>query len=352
MPYIHPFRPSGDNTCPDAPKAAQRDSTDESQQEAQRPPPPPPRELQRRRGHPYRHPFEIEGKPATAQESPDDHQMGDRRVSRKKSGETTSSVLRPTHPKVIRSLSSSTAKSVRFDSHVDVRSFLYLDRPATISADPVLTVPGETLDFPRQASPSPPLLLDILTPLRPVGCPGESLRLERLRLATDQMSLLGWAAVANLAYEKQVHCRFTFDGWETISEVAAAYAGAVPGTAEEYFDFSITLPDSMVGLEHPALILCLRYRVKGHEFWDNNSGANYRVRFCQPAAADVPSPAPWTVAVEQGRRPTSFNMSSSPLAGPLAWDRPSALARYNLDAQLYASRIVAGMRYSDLVVST
>ena len=85
-----------------------------------------------------------------------------------------------------------------------------------------------------------------------------------------------------------------------ISEIAAPYTGAVPGTAEECLDFSITLPDSIVSLEHPALILCLRYRVKGHEFWDNNNGSNYRVRFCQPAAADIPSPAPWTVAVGQG----------------------------------------------------
>jgi len=138
----------------------------------------------------------------------------------------------------------------------------------------------------------PPLLLNILTRLHPRS--GPPVRLERLWLSANGASLLGSVAVANLAYEKRVHCRFTVDNWQTVGEVAAAYASAILETDDDRFVFAITLSD-MVDLEHKSLILCLRYRVRGLEFWDNNDGSNFRVKFRR-----APEPATPRGAIEEG----------------------------------------------------
>jgi len=269
----------------------------------------------------------------------------------KKSGEAVASILR----KLVRS-QSSPPKSVDFDTRVDVRTFMCLDRPAAISAEPCL-------DRGRRVSP-PPLLLNILTPLHPRS--GPLIRLERLGLSADGASLQGSVAVANLAYEKRVHCRFTVDDWQTVGEVAAAYASAILDTDDDRFVFAIALSD-MVDLEHKSLILCLRYRVRDLEFWDNNNGSNFRVEFRrapEPAtisfsAPSTPRPAPCEDAVdtplalrgrdlrtsqlgrfaEVGRSRQSRTTTMMPL--PIPRSGGGFLGRYSLDAQLNASRMAA-----------
>lgn len=108
--------------------------------------------------------------------------------------------------------------------------------------------------------------------------------LEKLWLSADEKSFLGSIAVANLAHQKSVTCRFTFDHWETVSEVHARYAHSFPGTNTQddldRFLFSLELPD--VALVYPGIMTfhcCILYTVNGQELWDNNDGFNYRVDF-------------------------------------------------------------------------
>jgi hypothetical protein len=107
-------------------------------------------------------------------------------------------------------------------------------------------------------------------------------RLERVWLSNDQKSLLGSVAVANLAFEKYVTCRFTLDSWMITSDVAAVYTCKVPSTDDvlkyERFIFTVELSD-VVDLESKTLYFCLRYNVDGQEFWDNNNGSNFQMKF-------------------------------------------------------------------------
>jgi hypothetical protein len=101
-------------------------------------------------------------------------------------------------------------------------------------------------------------------------------RLKNLSLSTDCQNLIGTVNVANIAFEKQVTARFTIDNWEIISEVTAEYKEPVE-KYDDQFQFTIAVP-TQANLHAKRVMLCIRYRVNGQEFWDN-SGKNYFVKF-------------------------------------------------------------------------
>ncbi|KAF6793042.1 hypothetical protein CMUS01_16117 [Colletotrichum musicola] len=110
----------------------------------------------------------------------------------------------------------------------------------------------------------------------------QMVRLDAVFLSDDGRFLAGLVEVANLAYEKAVVCRFSFDGWETVSEVTAEYSAPVyPGSGRpgsyDGFVFSIDL-GGLVSVESRTMELCVRYVVDGNEFWDNNDYVNFRIR--------------------------------------------------------------------------
>jgi len=184
------------------------------------------------------------------------------------------------------------SKAVHFDSHLEhVRHFLQVDRPLAVSAgsSPVDNYESDNeYPFPSEAKPaasSPPFEWEILTP----GFPHDShirktlpVKLEKLWLSSDQKTLLGSVAVANLAFQKHISCRFTLDYWKTTSEVTAEYTHAIrpqeTPTPYDRFSFSIKLSDT-ANLESKTLYLCVRYSVNGQEYWDNNASANFQVDF-------------------------------------------------------------------------
>ncbi|KAJ7104373.1 hypothetical protein B0H15DRAFT_22849 [Mycena belliarum] len=152
----------------------------------------------------------------------------------------------------------------------------------------------------------------------------EALRLEG-DSAASSLALRGSLLVRNAAFEKHLFVRFTLDGWRTTSEVAARWTESAPEVASEpgpgwdRFAFTIGLVDYATtaapqsagrGLEDRKLELAARFctpwvaaggmapyfwhdsaqpggtrtwfgsGVDGPgEWWDNNCGENYRVRF-------------------------------------------------------------------------
>lgn len=104
--------------------------------------------------------------------------------------------------------------------------------------------------------------------------------------------LVGSVAVRNLAFEKSVTARCTFDGWASYVNVRAVYArservarrsatGQPLGGGLEFdvFDFSVNLPVRWrtVHGDRPRAELAIRYDVGGQTFWDNNYGQNYEL---------------------------------------------------------------------------
>ncbi|KAH6964503.1 putative phosphatase regulatory subunit-domain-containing protein [Fusarium avenaceum] len=231
---------------------------------------------------------------SVSEEETDEDLLKKPQMVRKKSGELVRPALRPSSRRRPSSMPGTPifSKAVHFDSHLEhVRHFLQVDRPLAVSAgsSPIDAYESDTeYPFPgngKQTARTPPFEWEILTtnfPHDSVVRKSLPVRLEKLWLSADQKTLLGSVAVANLAFNKAVTCRFTLDYWKTTSEVAADYSHEIrpreTPLGHDRFTFSIKLADT-ANLESKTLFLCVRYTVNGTEYWDNNANSNFQIDF-------------------------------------------------------------------------
>ncbi|XP_076834934.1 protein phosphatase 1, regulatory subunit 3Ca [Brachyhypopomus gauderio] len=90
----------------------------------------------------------------------------------------------------------------------------------------------------------------------------------------QERTLTGTVAVRNLAFEKSVHVRVTFDSWESHRDVACTYMNNVYGCRDtDTFSFTVELPVEMV--PQNKVEFCVSYTTGGQTYWDNNDGRNY-----------------------------------------------------------------------------
>ncbi|KAL3484882.1 putative phosphatase regulatory subunit-domain-containing protein [Aspergillus germanicus] len=261
---------------------------------------------------------------------------------RKKSGELVRPALRP--PSARRRPSSmpgtpTYSKAVHFDAQLEhIRHFLQLDKPQAVSAN---TSPVEDLDadgeYPFTNTESEQsyewgLRLSNF-PHKPPSQPHQRVRLERLFLSSDKNSLVGMVVVANLAFQKHVAARFTFDSWKTTSEVTAEYShDARQKQLQDGYDrfmFNIRL-DEQTNLDKKTMFVCIRYNVNGQEFWDNNETRDFQVNFTK-----IPKPKVQTQSIPRARprinlpRSRSFTGSGSrPHSMPSSLQEFSDMHRY------------------------
>ena len=82
--------------------------------------------------------------------------------------------------------------------------------------------------------------------------------------------------VANLAPEKWVGIRYSWDGWTTAWWLEASYAG--PWPEAEGLDGPTELWEAclLVPLDRQAIDFALCCRMGGREWWDNQHGENFR----------------------------------------------------------------------------
>jgi len=229
-----------------------------------------------------------------SEEDSDEERQRKPQMVRKKSGELVRPALRPASRRRPSSMPGTPtfSKAVHFDSHLEhVRHFLQVDRPLAVSAgsSPVDNYESDA-EYPfssdeRSTTRTPPFEWEIIMTNFPVETPVrkvQPVRLERVWLSNDQKSLVGSVAVANLAFQKLVACRFTLDYWKTTSEVTAEYVCEIRPVETPYtqdrFNFTIKLSD-LANLEAKTLYFCIRYTVNGQEWWDNNNGTNFQVDF-------------------------------------------------------------------------
>ncbi|OJJ31544.1 hypothetical protein ASPWEDRAFT_54675 [Aspergillus wentii DTO 134E9] len=226
--------------------------------------------------------------------SPDDSDRDDEPkrkppMLRKKSGELVRPALRPASARRRPSSMPGTptySKAVHFDSQLEhIRHFLQLDKPLAVSANtsPVEDYAGES-EFPfGKEEPAFEWQIHLPNfPKDPSSRGYQKVKLERVSLSSDQNTLVGVIAVANLAFHKHVAARFTFDYWRTVSEVTAEYSHDVRRKqihdGYDRFSFEIKLNDQ-ANLEKKTMFVCIRYNVDGREFWDNNNAMNYQIDF-------------------------------------------------------------------------
>ncbi|KAF2836861.1 carbohydrate-binding module family 21 protein [Patellaria atrata CBS 101060] len=232
---------------------------------------------------------------STVTSSDDDGEDDELRIKppllRKKSGELVKPALRPPSRRRPSSMPGTPtfSKAVHFNEDIEqVRHFLQVDRPIAVSAG---SSPVENYDSDNEY----PFYQDGYKPrkveweIRLANFPRETfernaqpVKVERIFLSADNITLVGSVAVANIAFQKLVVARFTLDYWKTTSEVVAEYNNDVRKKQQndgyDRFNFNIKLADQ-ANLESKTLLLCVRYNVNGQELWDNNNNMNYQVDF-------------------------------------------------------------------------
>ncbi|XP_071447986.1 protein phosphatase 1 regulatory subunit 3C isoform X3 [Hetaerina americana] len=89
-------------------------------------------------------------------------------------------------------------------------------------------------------------------------------------------ALVGTVKVRNLAFQKEVFLRHSFDGWASHIDTECSFVPSSPPLAPpalyDTFSFSIRLPATAKRLQ-----FCVRFSCEGSEHWDNNDGDNYTV---------------------------------------------------------------------------
>ncbi|KAM9338523.1 protein phosphatase 1 regulatory subunit 3B [Symphorus nematophorus] len=91
-----------------------------------------------------------------------------------------------------------------------------------------------------------------------------------------EKALAGTVKVKNVSFEKSVKLRVTFDSWKSHTDVDCVYMkDTYPSSYSDTFSFSVCLPDGLRPHEHVEFAVC--YEVAGREYWDSNSGENYRI---------------------------------------------------------------------------
>ncbi|TRZ10419.1 hypothetical protein HGM15179_016691 [Zosterops borbonicus] len=121
---------------------------------------------------------------------------------------------------------------------------------------------------------------------QPADCPDFSSRLQEQqvcleRVTSSDLGLSGTIHVRNVAFEKQVSVRYTFNQWESVHEVCARWDCSIPEeNGQDQVDvFSFFLPVPPFLLQLSTLVqFAARYQVNGQEYWDNNRGKNYTLR--------------------------------------------------------------------------
>ncbi|KAI0295032.1 putative phosphatase regulatory subunit-domain-containing protein [Russula brevipes] len=246
-------------------------------------------------------------------------------------------------------------KNVHFKEKEDglesVRLFRRTGKPVSVSKPTSDTEtetepePSSAFSFPRISSGPSGSSLSEIANCSPVPAtnpsPYANVHLESVALPPARPPVLrGTVLVRNVVFEKHVGVRFTLDDWTTVSEVLASYAGPV-GVLEtlagsnqgktvgdligssaasrwDRFNFAIKLEDYESYLWQRTLFVVVRYTAPGvGEFWDNNSGKNYRLTFRPHTGPVQPERKRGTSAPS----PTPFLLSAtptSPLASPVS----------------------------------
>jgi len=166
-------------------------------------------------------------------------------------------------------------KYVRFDQQLEhVRLFLKAQTPSAVKEDPIL-------DQEEEEEEEHGNTVNLIYPNWPtkIQQPGEMISLESIVLAPDQKSLVGKCKVHNIAFNKQVTVRYTFNYWQDVCEAQAAYRESIGRESSnmDRFMFNLPLNDLMENSSHETMYFCLKYTVNGTEYWDNNQGLNYQV---------------------------------------------------------------------------
>ncbi|XP_019377852.1 PREDICTED: protein phosphatase 1 regulatory subunit 3B isoform X1 [Gavialis gangeticus] len=89
-------------------------------------------------------------------------------------------------------------------------------------------------------------------------------------------SIVGTVKVKNLAFEKTVMIRMTFDTWKSHTDYPCQYIkDTYESSDRDTFSFDISLPERIQS--HERMEFAIFYKCNGKVYWDSNRGTNYRI---------------------------------------------------------------------------
>lgn len=115
---------------------------------------------------------------------------------------------------------------------------------------------------------------------QPIALPNFLERLNRQSVSLENVvvsncALMGTIKVRNIAYEKSVFVRCTFDNWKSFEDVGGSYVPLSYDGNYDRFSFAITVPNTIKNGEKIEFAVCYRTSSPDDEFWDNNDNKNY-----------------------------------------------------------------------------
>lgn len=95
----------------------------------------------------------------------------------------------------------------------------------------------------------------------------------------DHDTLLGTVKVKNLAFEKNVFLRLTFDRWLSYVDIPCMYVEPSEKSSKlnEYDTFCFSSKIPHVASRYEVIEFCVCFRCGDEEYWDSNNGINYRL---------------------------------------------------------------------------
>ncbi|KAG2348345.1 hypothetical protein BDR05DRAFT_1056256 [Suillus weaverae] len=241
------------------------------------------------------------------------------------------------------------SKAVHFDAKLEhVKLFLSKQKPLAVSRDRDLATDtsGTESDFPSfvhgSSDHSTEKQIELQIRNMPSIPPKDAdVIIQGLTLSQSDKTIIGRVRVRNIAYEKWVAARFTLDLWQTTSEVTAHYVESVDDGTFDIFKFTIRLHDMWSRIEEKTMFIALRYTTAGRQFWDNNNGANYMLKFVgKLVARKAPAAAGFLMGtsgpkVESTRVDTNPSQATpSPRSSAALTPETPLSARYNLGSAL------------------
>lgn len=116
--------------------------------------------------------------------------------------------------------------------------------------------------------------------------------LENVIVREGDDTITGTIKVRNIAFDKEVFLRVTFDKWKSSTDIQAIFAPSGIQSSSQFDTFSFTLCAPSSAIKFGAIEFCVCFRCNGTEYWDNNEGENYKVAAVSPKSPMVMIPSP------------------------------------------------------------
>lgn len=175
-------------------------------------------------------------------------------------------------------------KSVQFDDHLEhIKHFIAEQRPTAISNDETPTDDTTTeTEFPSfifGPNRKKKLMMNMVN--MPTTSNEDDISVLSILLSEDYQTVAVRVRVRNIAFQKRVSARYTFDAWQTTHEVTGRYLTSHNNGISDIFECIISL--NVDHMENRWMLLAARYITNGIEMWDNNRGRNYQAMFTKMA---------------------------------------------------------------------